>query len=145
MMRWRNITASTLSTCSRMPQRCRPSSFDKDGHQESCRARKDVERYLFMLGSPNRGGRINLLFPAIVIQVDYVFGDVNGLLGSLRKWNPVANVDGWQGAASSNSALPPSGRCDFTITSQAMEASYMGGGGGVGWPTSWGSSALMLR
>ncbi|KAG6480438.1 probable 5'-adenylylsulfate reductase 1, chloroplastic [Zingiber officinale] len=74
-------------------------SFYEDGHQECCRVRKvrPLRRMLKGLRAwitgqrkdQSPGTRANIP----VVQVDPVFEGVDGL-GSLIKWNPVANVDG---------------------------------------------------
>ncbi|WOL10415.1 5'-adenylylsulfate reductase 3, chloroplastic [Canna indica] len=74
-------------------------SFYEDGHQECCRVRKvrPLRRMLKGLRAWITGQRkdqspgTRASIP--VVQVDPVFEGVDGL-GSLIKWNPVANVDG---------------------------------------------------
>ncbi|CAO2823650.1 unnamed protein product [Amaranthus hypochondriacus] len=75
-------------------------SFYEDGHQECCRVRKvrPLRRALKGLRAwitgqrkdQSPGTRSNVP----VVQVDPAFEGLDGGIGSLVKWNPVANVDG---------------------------------------------------
>ncbi|OIT06575.1 PREDICTED: 5'-adenylylsulfate reductase 3, chloroplastic-like [Nicotiana attenuata] len=75
-------------------------SFYEDGHQECCRVRKvrPLRRALKGLRAWITGQRKDQSpgtrseIPAV--QVDPIFEGLDGGIGSLVKWNPVANVDG---------------------------------------------------
>ncbi|KAL5731219.1 adenylyl-sulfate reductase (glutathione) [Ranunculus cassubicifolius] len=75
-------------------------SFYEDGHQECCRVRKvrPLRRALKGLKAWITGQRKDqspgTRSEIPVVQVDPVFEGVDGGVGSLVKWNPVANVDG---------------------------------------------------
>ncbi|KAE8736233.1 5'-adenylylsulfate reductase 2 [Hibiscus syriacus] len=75
-------------------------SFYEDGHQECCRVRKvrPLRRALEGLRAWITGQRKDqspgTRSEVPVVQVDPVFEGLDGGVGSLVKWNPVANVDG---------------------------------------------------
>ena len=75
-------------------------SFYEDGHQECCRVRKvrPLRRALKGLRAWITGQRKDqspgTRAEVPVVQVDPVFEGMEGGIGSLVKWNPVANVDG---------------------------------------------------
>ncbi|XWS19401.1 hypothetical protein CRYUN_Cryun31cG0012500 [Craigia yunnanensis] len=75
-------------------------SFYEDGHQECCRVRKvrPLRRALKGLRAWITGQRKDqspgTRSEVPVVQVDPVFEGLDGGIGSLVKWNPVANVDG---------------------------------------------------
>ncbi|KDP20736.1 hypothetical protein JCGZ_21207 [Jatropha curcas] len=75
-------------------------SFYEDGHQECCRVRKvrPLRRALKGLRAWITGQRKDqspgTRSEVPVVQVDPVFEGMDGGVGSLIKWNPVANVDG---------------------------------------------------
>lgn len=75
-------------------------SFYEDGHQECCRVRKvrPLRRALKGLRAWITGQRKDqspgTRSEIPVVQVDPVFEGMDGGIGSLVKWNPVANVDG---------------------------------------------------
>nr|AFK34024.1 unknown [Lotus japonicus] len=75
-------------------------SFYEDGHQECCRVRKvrPLRRALKGLRAWITGQRKDqspgTRSEVPVVQVDPVFEGVDGGVGSLVKWNPVANVKG---------------------------------------------------
>ncbi|KAJ8442320.1 hypothetical protein Cgig2_011243 [Carnegiea gigantea] len=75
-------------------------SFYEDGHQECCRIRKVrlLRRALKGLRAWITGQRKDqspgTRSEIPVVQVDPVFEGMDGGVGSLVKWNPVANVDG---------------------------------------------------
>ncbi|KAE8670177.1 5'-adenylylsulfate reductase 3 [Hibiscus syriacus] len=75
-------------------------SFYVDGHQECCRVRKvrPLRRALKGLRAWITGQRKDqspgTRSEVPVVQVDPVFEGLDGGVGSLVKWNPVANVDG---------------------------------------------------
>ncbi|KAE8656532.1 5'-adenylylsulfate reductase 3 [Hibiscus syriacus] len=75
-------------------------SFYEDGHQECCRVRKvrPLRRALKGLRAWITGQRKDqspgTRSEVPVVQVDPVFEGLDGGVGSLVKWNPVANVDG---------------------------------------------------
>ncbi|XP_015885236.3 5'-adenylylsulfate reductase 2, chloroplastic [Ziziphus jujuba] len=75
-------------------------SFYEDGHQECCRVRKvrPLRRALKGLRAWITGQRKDqspgTRSEIPVVQVDPVFEGLDGGIGSLVKWNPVANVDG---------------------------------------------------
>ncbi|XVE51096.1 hypothetical protein DITRI_Ditri02bG0011300 [Diplodiscus trichospermus] len=75
-------------------------SFYEDGHQECCRVRKvrPLRRALKGLRAWITGQRKDqspgTRSEVPVVQVDPVFEGLAGGIGSLVKWNPVANVDG---------------------------------------------------
>nr|XP_043623384.1 5'-adenylylsulfate reductase 3, chloroplastic-like [Erigeron canadensis] len=75
-------------------------SFYEDGHQECCRVRKvrPLRRALKGLRAWITGQRKDqspgTRSEVPVVQVDPVFEGLDGGLGSLVKWNPVANVAG---------------------------------------------------
>lgn len=75
-------------------------SFYEDGHQECCRVRKvrPLRRALKGLRAWITGQRKDqspgTRSEIPVVQVDPVFEGLDGGVGSLVKWNPVANVDG---------------------------------------------------
>ncbi|CAI9092592.1 OLC1v1027876C2 [Oldenlandia corymbosa var. corymbosa] len=75
-------------------------SFYEDGHQECCRVRKvrPLRRALKGLRAWITGQRKDqspgTRSEVPVVQVDPVFEGLEGGVGSLVKWNPVANVDG---------------------------------------------------
>ncbi|KAE8659765.1 5'-adenylylsulfate reductase 1 [Hibiscus syriacus] len=75
-------------------------SFYEDGHQECCRVRKvrPLRRALKGLRAWITGQRKDqspgTRSEVPVVQVDPVFEGLDGVVGSLVKWNPVANVDG---------------------------------------------------
>ncbi|XWS12848.1 hypothetical protein CRYUN_Cryun37aG0125700 [Craigia yunnanensis] len=75
-------------------------SFYEDGHQECCRVRKvrPLRRALRGLRAWITGQRKDqspgTRSEVPVVQVDPVFEGLDGGVGSLVKWNPVANVDG---------------------------------------------------
>ncbi|XP_057544965.1 5'-adenylylsulfate reductase 1, chloroplastic-like [Amaranthus tricolor] len=75
-------------------------SFYEDGHQECCRVRKvrPLRRALKGLRAWITGQRKDqspgTRSDVPVVQVDPVFEGLDGGVGSLVKWNPVANVDG---------------------------------------------------
>ncbi|GKV38274.1 hypothetical protein SLEP1_g46200 [Rubroshorea leprosula] len=75
-------------------------SFYEDGHQECCRVRKvrPLRRALKGLRAWITGQRKDqspgTRSEIPVVQVDPVFEGIDGGIGSLVKWNPVANVDG---------------------------------------------------
>ncbi|KAD4982286.1 hypothetical protein E3N88_18957 [Mikania micrantha] len=75
-------------------------SFYEDGHQECCRVRKvrPLRRALKGLRAWITGQRKDqspgTRSQVPVVQVDPVFEGLDGGLGSLVKWNPVANVAG---------------------------------------------------
>ncbi|CAL0301156.1 unnamed protein product [Lupinus luteus] len=75
-------------------------SFYEDGHQECCRVRKvrPLRRALKGLRAWITGQRKDqspgTRSEVPVVQVDPVFEGLNGGVGSLVKWNPVANVKG---------------------------------------------------
>ncbi|OMO64817.1 Thioredoxin-independent 5'-adenylylsulfate reductase [Corchorus olitorius] len=75
-------------------------SFYEDGHQECCRVRKvrPLRRALKGLRAWITGQRKDqspgTRAAVPVVQVDPVFEGLDGGVGSLVKWNPVANVDG---------------------------------------------------
>ncbi|KAK6283547.1 hypothetical protein POUND7_002499 [Theobroma cacao] len=75
-------------------------SFYEDGHQECCRVRKvrPLRRALKGLRAWITGQRKDqspgTRSEVAVVQVDPVFEGLEGGVGSLVKWNPVANVDG---------------------------------------------------
>ncbi|GMI72727.1 PAPS REDUCTASE HOMOLOG 26, APS reductase 3 [Hibiscus trionum] len=75
-------------------------SFYEDGHQECCRVRKvrPLRRALKGLRAWITGQRKDqspgTRSEVSVVQVDPVFEGLDGGIGSLVKWNPVANVDG---------------------------------------------------
>ncbi|XP_027331885.1 5'-adenylylsulfate reductase 3, chloroplastic-like [Abrus precatorius] len=75
-------------------------SFYEDGHQECCRVRKvrPLRRALKGLRAWITGQRKDqspgTRSEIPVVQVDPVFEGMNGGIGSLVKWNPVANVNG---------------------------------------------------
>ncbi|OMO76826.1 Phosphoadenosine phosphosulfate reductase [Corchorus capsularis] len=75
-------------------------SFYEDGHQECCRVRKvrPLRRALKGLRAWITGQRKDqspgTRAEVPVVQVDPVFEGLDGGVGSLVKWNPVANVDG---------------------------------------------------
>ncbi|KAL3850878.1 hypothetical protein ACJIZ3_012760 [Penstemon smallii] len=75
-------------------------SFYEDGHQECCRVRKvrPLRRALKGLHAWITGQRKDqspgTRSEVPVVQVDPVFEGLNGGVGSLVKWNPVANVKG---------------------------------------------------
>jgi len=75
-------------------------SFYEDGHQECCRIRKvrPLRRALKGLRAWITGQRKDqspgTRSEIPVVQVDPVFEGMDGGIGSLVKWNPVANVDG---------------------------------------------------
>ncbi|KAK9268386.1 hypothetical protein L1049_000135 [Liquidambar formosana] len=75
-------------------------SFYEDGHQECCRVRKvrPLRRALKGLRAWITGQRKDqspgTRAEIPVVQVDPVFEGMDGGIGSLVKWNPVANVDG---------------------------------------------------
>ncbi|XP_022142140.1 5'-adenylylsulfate reductase 1, chloroplastic-like [Momordica charantia] len=74
-------------------------SFYEDGHQECCRVRKvrPLRRALKGLRAWITGQRKDqspgTRSEVPVVQVDPVFEGLDGGVGSLVKWNPVANVD----------------------------------------------------
>ncbi|KAK4284365.1 hypothetical protein QN277_001210 [Acacia crassicarpa] len=75
-------------------------SFYEDGHQECCRVRKvrPLRRALKGLRAWITGQRKDqspgTRSEVAVVQVDPVFEGMDGGIGSLVKWNPVANVKG---------------------------------------------------
>ncbi|KAF2304692.1 hypothetical protein GH714_037504 [Hevea brasiliensis] len=75
-------------------------SFYEDGHQECCRVRKvrPLRRALKGLSAWITGQRKDqspgTRSEIPVVQVDPVFEGMDGGVGSLIKWNPLANVDG---------------------------------------------------
>lgn len=75
-------------------------SFYEDGHQECCRVRKvrPLRRALKGLRAWITGQRKDqspgTRSEIPVVQVDPVFEGMDGGIGSLVKWNPVANVEG---------------------------------------------------
>ncbi|CAJ1941362.1 unnamed protein product [Sphenostylis stenocarpa] len=75
-------------------------SFYEDGHQECCRVRKvrPLRRALKGLRAWITGQRKDqspgTRSEVPVVQVDPVFEGIDGGIGSLVKWNPVANVKG---------------------------------------------------
>ena len=75
-------------------------SFYEDGHQECCRVRKvrPLRRALKGLRAWITGQRKDqspgTRSEIPVVQVDPVFEGMDGGIGSLVKWNPVANVQG---------------------------------------------------
>lgn len=75
-------------------------SFYEDGHQECCRVRKvrPLRRALKGLRAWITGQRKDqspgTRSEIPVVQVDPVFEGLDGGVGSLVKWNPVANVEG---------------------------------------------------
>ncbi|XP_022139911.1 5'-adenylylsulfate reductase 3, chloroplastic-like [Momordica charantia] len=75
-------------------------SFYEDGHQECCRVRKvrPLRRALKGLRAWITGQRKDqspgTRSEVPIVQVDPVFEGLDGGIGSLIKWNPVANVDG---------------------------------------------------
>lgn len=75
-------------------------SFYEDGHQECCRVRKvrPLRRALKGLRAWITGQRKDqspgTRSEIPIVQVDPVFEGMDGGVGSLVKWNPVANVDG---------------------------------------------------
>lgn len=75
-------------------------SFYEDGHQECCRVRKvrPLRRALKGLRAWITGQRKDqspgTRSEIPVVQVDPVFEGMDGGVGSLVKWNPVANVEG---------------------------------------------------
>ncbi|CAK9176062.1 unnamed protein product [Ilex paraguariensis] len=75
-------------------------SFYEDGHQECCRVRKvrPLRRALRGLRAWITGQRKDqspgTRSEIPVVQVDPAFEGLEGGIGSLVKWNPVANVDG---------------------------------------------------
>ncbi|KAL0012328.1 hypothetical protein SO802_007436 [Lithocarpus litseifolius] len=75
-------------------------SFYEDGHQECCRVRKvrPLRRALKGLRAWITGQRKDqspgTRSEIPVVQVDPVFEGIDGGIGSLVKWNPVANVQG---------------------------------------------------
>ncbi|KAL3521972.1 hypothetical protein ACH5RR_014806 [Cinchona calisaya] len=75
-------------------------SFYEDGHQECCRVRKvrPLRRALKGLRAWITGQRKDqspgTRSDVPVVQADPVFEGLDGGIGSLVKWNPVANVDG---------------------------------------------------
>ncbi|KHN40882.1 5'-adenylylsulfate reductase 3, chloroplastic [Glycine soja] len=75
-------------------------SFYEDGHQECCRVRKvrPLRRALKGLKAWITGQRKDqspgTRSEIPVVQVDPVFEGLDGGIGSLVKWNPVANVNG---------------------------------------------------
>lgn len=75
-------------------------SFYEDGHQECCRIRKvrPLRRALKGLRAWITGQRKDqspgTRSEIPIVQVDPVFEGMDGGVGSLVKWNPVANVDG---------------------------------------------------
>ncbi|KAF7114388.1 hypothetical protein RHSIM_RhsimUnG0089100 [Rhododendron simsii] len=75
-------------------------SFYEDGHQECCRVRKvrPLRRALKGLRAWITGQRKDqspgTRAEIPVVQVDPVFEGMDGGVGSLVKWNPVANVEG---------------------------------------------------
>lgn len=75
-------------------------SFYEDGHQECCRVRKvrPLRRALKGLRAWITGQRKDqspgTRSEVPVVQVDSVFEGLDGGIGSLVKWNPVANVEG---------------------------------------------------
>lgn len=75
-------------------------SFYEDGHQECCRVRKvrPLRRALKGLRAWITGQRKDqspgTRSEIPIVQVDPVFEGMDGGVGSLIKWNPVANVDG---------------------------------------------------
>uniref|UniRef100_A0A803M1V3 Thioredoxin domain-containing protein n=1 Tax=Chenopodium quinoa TaxID=63459 RepID=A0A803M1V3_CHEQI len=75
-------------------------SFYEDGHQECCRVRKvrPLRRALKGLRAWITGQRKDqspgTRSEVPVVQVDPVFEGLDGGVGSLVKWNPVANVEG---------------------------------------------------
>ncbi|XP_020220924.1 5'-adenylylsulfate reductase 2, chloroplastic [Cajanus cajan] len=75
-------------------------SFYEDGHQECCRVRKvrPLRRALKGLRAWITGQRKDqspgTRSEIPVVQVDPVFEGMDGGIGSLVKWNPVANVNG---------------------------------------------------
>ena len=75
-------------------------SFYEDGHQECCRVRKvrPLRRALKGLRAWITGQRKDqspgTRSEVPVVQVDPVFEGLDGGIGSLVKWNPVANVNG---------------------------------------------------
>ncbi|EOA20576.1 hypothetical protein CARUB_v10000887mg [Capsella rubella] len=75
-------------------------SFYEDGHQECCRVRKvrPLRRALKGLKAWITGQRKDqspgTRSEIPVVQVDPVFEGLDGGVGSLVKWNPVANVEG---------------------------------------------------
>ncbi|KAJ1427184.1 Thioredoxin-like superfamily [Sesbania bispinosa] len=75
-------------------------SFYEDGHQECCRVRKvrPLRRALKGLRAWITGQRKDqspgTRSEIPVVQVDPVFEGIDGGIGSLVKWNPVANVKG---------------------------------------------------
>ncbi|XP_021821504.1 5'-adenylylsulfate reductase 3, chloroplastic-like [Prunus avium] len=75
-------------------------SFYEDGHQECCRVRKvrPLRRALKGLRAWITGQRKDqspgTRSEIPVVQVDPVFEGLDGGIGSLVKWNPVANVEG---------------------------------------------------
>ncbi|KAK9084809.1 hypothetical protein Sjap_025220 [Stephania japonica] len=75
-------------------------SFYEDGHQECCRVRKvrPLRRALKGLRAWITGQRKDqspgTRAEVPVVQVDPVFEGLDGGVGSLVKWNPVANMDG---------------------------------------------------
>ncbi|EXB55120.1 5'-adenylylsulfate reductase 1 [Morus notabilis] len=75
-------------------------SFYEDGHQECCRVRKvrPLRRALKGLRAWITGQRKDqspgTRSEIPVVQVDPVFEGLDGGIGSLVKWNPVANVNG---------------------------------------------------
>lgn len=75
-------------------------SFYEDGHQECCRVRKvrPLRRALKGLRAWITGQRKDqspgTRAEIPVVQVDPVFEGLDGGVGSLVKWNPVANVEG---------------------------------------------------
>ncbi|KAJ7967707.1 5-adenylylsulfate reductase chloroplastic-like [Quillaja saponaria] len=75
-------------------------SFYEDGHQECCRVRKvrPLRRALKGLRAWITGQRKDqspgTRSEIPIVQVDPVFEGLDGGVGSLVKWNPVANVDG---------------------------------------------------
>jgi len=75
-------------------------SFYEDGHQECCRVRKvrPLRRALKGLRAWITGQRKDqspgTRSEVPVVQVDPVFEGMDGGIGSLVKWNPVANVKG---------------------------------------------------
>ncbi|KAK6133291.1 hypothetical protein DH2020_032954 [Rehmannia glutinosa] len=75
-------------------------SFYEDGHQECCRVRKvrPLRRALKGLRAWITGQRKDqspgTRSEIPIVQVDPVFEGLDGGIGSLAKWNPVANVKG---------------------------------------------------
>ncbi|BBH02005.1 APS reductase 3, partial [Prunus dulcis] len=84
-------------------------SFYEDGHQECCRVRKvrPLRRALKGLRAWITGQRKDqspgTRAEIPIVQVDPSFEGIDGGIGSLVKWNPVANVEGPEYGTSSNS------------------------------------------